>query len=89
MKTVLQIFVSLLASLAAFVAAGLATVAVEVAIHGDSLFEHDAGADAALGVLILVISLPVAIATFLFVLAYLHNCQKHAAGPDKPGPIVG
>lgn len=89
MKTVLQIFVSLVASLVVFLAAGLAIVAVELALHGDSLFEHDTQADAALGLLILVISLPVAIATFLFVMAYLHNREKRAAEPDESGTIVG
>ena len=84
MKSVLQILVALVASLVAFVLAGLATVAVELAIHGDSLFEHDAEADAALGVLILAVSLPLAIATFLFVLAYLHNRQKRAAATHQP-----
>jgi len=80
MKTVFQIAVSLVASLLAFLAAALATVGVVVAIHGDSVFEQDTSADAALAVLILVIALPAAATTFMFVLAFLHNRRKSAPG---------
>jgi len=88
MKTVLHILASLVASLAAFAATGLIVAAVVLGIYGDSPFEHDTRAETALGVLILVIALPIAIATFMFVIAFLHKRRKAGAAPHKT-PLVG
>jgi hypothetical protein len=83
-KSLLHILLSLFWSFLAFAVTGLATIAVELGIHGDEPFEHNPRAYEALGILILVIGLPVAIATFMFVLGFLHNREKAAAGRHRP-----
>ncbi len=82
-EDVLQLTASLLASIIAFFAAMLATVAVQVGIHSNEAFEHDAGADFALGMLMLAVALVVAIVVFVLVFNYLRLRSKRAASPGR------
>jgi hypothetical protein len=51
-------------SVLAFSGTFLIVVSVQVALHGDEAFEHDAGADFALSMLSCLFAVPVALACF-------------------------
>ncbi len=67
MKLVGQILLSLLAGLAGLIVTSLIVVQVQTAIHDDQAFEHDAGANFALGMLMLAFALPAAFLCCIFV----------------------
>src|SRR5450432_2471460 len=64
MKLVAHILISLVGGLAGFIATAMGVVAVQATIHGNQAFEHDAGADFALFVLMMLFALPASILCF-------------------------
>jgi hypothetical protein len=72
MKLIAHIVISAVAGLAGFLASALGVVAVQTAIHGGQAFEHDAGADFGLFILVLV-AIPASI--LCFILAF-HRLQR-------------
>jgi hypothetical protein len=72
LKATGHILLSLFVGLAGLMGAFLAVVQVQVSIHGDQAFEHDAGANFALTMIGLGFAVPVGILCFVFV---LHRLQ--------------
>ena len=73
MRLVGHVFISALGGLFTFISVSMIVVAVQVKIHGDSAFEHDAGANFALFILAMVFAVPTAIAAAVLLFARLRH----------------
>ncbi len=75
LRLLTRLFLSLAAAALSMLCTSLAVVSVQVSIHGDQAFEHDAGANFALSLLSFGIALPVGILCFTVVFHRL--CVGH------------
>jgi hypothetical protein len=79
MKQAGYVLISLFVGLLGVIAAFLAVVQVQVAIHGNQTFEHDAGADFALTMLALIFAVPAGILCFVLLL-HRWTCKGWSPG---------
>jgi hypothetical protein len=64
LRFIANLFLAATGAIVALVCAFLGVVAVQMAIHGERAFEHDAGANFALFIIGSAVALPVAVAVF-------------------------